>query len=38
MKIMMAEDDMLLLQLAGMILRGLGHTIVQAVDASQQGN
>ncbi len=35
MKIMMAEDDLSLLQLAGAILRELGHKTVQALDASQ---
>jgi len=35
MKIMMADDDLSLLQMAGIILRALGHKTVQALDASQ---
>ncbi len=35
MKIMMVDDDLNLLQVAGVILRGLGHKTVQALDASQ---
>ncbi len=35
MKILMAEDDLQLLQAATVVLRMLGHSIVHAVDAAQ---
>lgn len=35
MKIMMADDDLSLLQMAGVILEGAGHKTVRAFDASQ---
>lgn len=35
MKIMMVDDDLMLLQMAGLILQGLGHKTVHALDASQ---
>ena len=35
MKILMADDDMSLLKMAGAIFRGSGHSTVQALDASQ---